>query len=61
MEQADKEFSRKCVIKIYPLPHCNDADCSNGVKTHQKLFFGVFIPEWIFTYFLKYLIFFKSP
>ena len=34
--QTDKEFSRKVVIKVYHLPHCDDT--SNRVKTHQFFF-----------------------
>ena len=42
--QKDEESSRKPVIKIYPLPHCNDADCSNRVETHHSyLFIYLFI------------------
>ena len=38
---------------------CNDADRSNGVKTQQPFFYFY---TWVnFTYFLKYLIFLKSP
>ena len=32
----DKEFLRKAAIKVHPLPHCDDADTSNRIKTYQS-------------------------
>ena len=60
--QTDEEFSRTIVIKVYLLPHCNDADSSNRVKTHQKIFFWIFttichIIEWILLNFRNALFF----
>ena len=37
--QTDKELSRKIVMNVYPLPHYDDIDPSNNVKTLQKLIF----------------------
>ena len=54
LSQTDKEFSRKSVIKVHPLPHCNDADSSNKVKTHYFFFFLISAH---FTCCLTYLIF----
>ena len=39
-------------MKVYPLPHYDDIDPSNNVKTLQKLVFWIFAtiyhkPEWI--------------
>ena len=51
--QKDEESSRKPAIKIYPLPHCNDADCSNRVETHHSYLF-----IYLFIYFAFLLAFF---
>ena len=58
-----KKIFHKC---IYPLPHYNDEDPSNMVKTHQKKFllgvsliFVIDLSE--FYKYLKMTYFFKSP
>ena len=43
MEPTDKEFSRKVVMKEYPLPYCNaQTDPRNRIKTHPKKKFFFF-------------------
>ena len=43
MEPTDKEFSRKVVMKEYPLPYCNaQTDPRNRIKTHPKKNFFFF-------------------
>ena len=58
--QANKEFSREVVIKLYSLLYCNDADRSSRVKTHQIFFF---IVKYLsgFYLFLKMSYFSKIP